>query len=279
MRRAIGRLAQVLVLAGAAGVAVAVGKVGAPLGTANASERPAFLRPPTGAARAEREKDRIDSAQVRRLLQAARGANTVMCELAAMTVDGRSGWSSGMDGAFRAGGSADSLARDVTSWVHHEGIDATAVPLLRAALSDADWCVRRLAAPVLGRSRDAAAIQAMLAALAASDAATREMGALALGFAEDPRSIAPLVARLRDDSPRVRATAAWALGEIETREAVRPLIDALADADAMVRESVAHALGEIEDAAAVPALTDLLKSDRESAVRRAAARALGEIVG
>lgn len=277
MRRMIGRVGRGLAFAG---TAVSMGWIGMTLGTASARE-PVLLPFPAGESPVarEREQDRVDSARVRRLLQAARGANSVMCELAAMTVDGRSGWSSGMDGAFHAGGSSDSLARDVSSWVHHDEVDPTAIPLLGAALGDPDWCVRRLAAPVLGRSHDASALRAMLAALAASDAGAREMGALALGFGEDPRSIPPLIARLRDDTPRVRATAAWALGEIESKEAIRPLIEALADADALVRESAAHALGEIEDAAAVPALTDLLKSDREPAVRRAAARALGEIVG
>ena len=275
MKRVIGRFGQVLVLAA---VAVAVGRAGMALGTAHAGERPAFLRLPTGPTQA-REQQTMDSARVRGLLQAARGANTLICEMAAVTVDGRSGWSSGRDGDFRAGASSDSLASDVVAWVQRRAVDATAVPMLRAALADPDWCVRRLAAPLLARVRDASATQAMLAALTSAEADTREMGALALGLAEDPRPTEPLVTRLRDDSPRVRATAAWALGVIEHRETVRPLIDALGDADALVRESAARALGEIEDAAAIPALTDLLKSDRAAGVRRAAAWALGEIAG
>ena len=275
MRRAIGRVGQLLIVAGAA---IAAGRVGTTLGTAHARERSAFLTLPTGGIQASSEQRGTDSSRVSGLLQAARGTNTVMCEMAAMTVDGRSGWW-GTEGDFRAGAAGDSVSRDVVTWIRHQQIGATSVPLLRAALADSDWCVRRLAAPLLARVRDPSALQAMLAALAASEASTREMGALALGLAEEPRSIDPLVARLRDDSPRVRATAAWALGEIERRETVRPLIAALADADALVRESAAQALGEIEDPAAIPALTDLLKSDREAAVRRAAARALGEIAG
>jgi HEAT repeat protein len=261
------------------GTAAVIGWIGLTLGSAEAGERAVFLRPPAAAAQAAAERPGVDSARVQALLQAARGANAVMCEMAANTVDGRSGWWSRLDANFRAGSSSDAVARDAVTWVRHEKVDAAAVPLLRAALADSDWCVRRFAAPLLARIDAAAAGQAMLAALAAADAGTREMGALALGFAEDPRSIPPLVARLRDDAPRVRATAAWALGEIESREAVRPLIDALADPDALVRESAARALGQVEDAAATPALTDLLKSDSEAPVRRAAAWALGEIVG
>ena len=274
MRRVIVRLGQALALAGAA---LVVGKVGLTLGAAHAAERVVILPFPTGATQAPRERQGMDVPRVRALLDAARGANTVACELAAVAVVGRS-WSSGNDGDFRAGGSADSIARDIATWVHHR-VDAAAVPVLRTAIADSDWCVRRLAAPLLGRANDPAAMQAMLGALGASDAGTREMAALALGFAEDPRTIPQLVARLRDDAPRVRATAAWALGEIDHREAARPLIDALGDTDALVRESAARALGEVEDASAVPPLTDLLKSDRAASVRRAAAWALGEIIG
>jgi hypothetical protein len=276
VRRFIGGLAQLLVLVFGATI---LGRAGVALGTTRGVGRAAFLPFPVAAAQRSDERPGIDSARVARVLQAARGTNTLACELAAATVDGRSGWSSGTDGDFRAGGSDETTARDIVTVLHHEPVDRTAVPLLRASLADADWCVRRLAAPLLGRARDPSAMQAMLAALAAADPVTREMAALALGFASDSASVGPLVARLRDDAPRVRATAAWALGEIEHRTAVRPLIDALADSDALVRESVAHALGEIEDTTAIPALADRLKSDQAAAVRRAAARALGEIAG
>jgi hypothetical protein len=276
VRRSIGRLAQLLVLTVGA---LTLGRAGLALGTARAAERHVFLPLTVVASQAARTQHGIDSARVARLLQAARGTNAVACELAASTVDGRSGWSSGNDGEFRAGGSSDSVAGDVATWLHHGDVDAAAVPLLRAAIADPDWCVRRLAAPLLGRVHHPSAMQAMLAALAATDPVAREMAALALGFADDSSSVAPLVSRLHDDAPRVRATAAWALGEIERHEAVRPLIDALADPDALVRESAARALGEVEDTTAIPALADRLKSDKAATVRRAAARALGEIAG
>jgi hypothetical protein len=276
VRRAIGRRpGWLLALAGAA---VATSWIGLTLGSAEAGEGPVFLPPPAGATQAAQEQRGVDSARVHALLQTVRGSNAVMCEMAVNTVDGRSGWWSRLDDSFRAGASSDPAAGDVMTWARHEKVGAAAVPLLRAALADSDWCVRRFAAPLLARIDAESAREAMLAALVAADAGTREMGALALGFAEDPRSIPPLVARLRDDSPRVRATVAWALGEIENRQAVRPLIDALGDPDALVRESVARALGEVDDVAAIPALTNLLGSDREASVRRAAAWALGEIV-
>ena len=276
MRRTIGRLARLMVLGAAA---LVMGHVGVALGSSRVPAHLAFLPFPSAVRLPERAAQGADSARVRRLLQAARGTNSVVCELAARAVDGRSGWSSGDGGDFYAGGASDSASLDVAGWVHHDHVDASVVPLLAAALADPDWCVRRLAAPLLGRTRDRSAMRAMLAALAAQDAVTREMAALALGFANDSGSVRPLVARLHDDAPRVRATAAWALGELERHEAVRPLIEALSDADALVRESAARSLGEVEDTAAIPALTERLRSDRAASVRRAAARALGEIAG
>ena len=274
MRRILGRIARVVIVVGAI---VATGRLVSTLGVAQARERLAFVAMPVTPLQMAEPRG-IDSARVRAVLQAARGANAMMCEMAASTVDGRSGWWSD-GGAFRAGASADSATRDVVSWVQRHEVEANAVPILRAALGDADWCVRRLAAPLLGRIQHASARQAMLEALGSTDATAREMAALALGFADDSSAVQPLIGRLRDDAPRVRATAAWALGEIERHEAVRPLIDALRDSEALVRESAAHALGEVEDTAAIPALADLLKADQAPAVRRAAAKALGEIAG
>jgi len=127
VRRTIGRLAQLLVLTLGA---LALGRAGLALGTAWAAERHVFLPLPAAVKRAARAQQGIDSARVARLLQAARGTNTVACELAAATVDGRSGWSSGTDGDFTAGSSADSTARDVATWLHHGDVHAGAVPLL-----------------------------------------------------------------------------------------------------------------------------------------------------
>jgi hypothetical protein len=279
MTRIFGRAGKVLVLVG---VATVITGAGVALGAVGAARR-AFLPPPSLATPSVPSQQRApvaDSTRVRQLLQSARGANAVMCDLAARIVDGRNGWWSGSDAIFGIATSADSGARDVVSWVQHREVDAIAVPVLRDGLSDPDACVRRLSAPLLGRIRHPSASQARLGALGATEDVVREMGALALGFTDDSTAVAPLTERLRRDSaPRVRAMAAWALGEIERPESTRPLIDALRDAEALVRVSAAHALGEIEDTSAIPALTDLLKSDRDANVRRAAALALGEIAG
>ncbi len=221
MRRTIGRLAQLLVLTLGA---LALGRAGLALGTAWAAERHVFLPLPAAAKRAARAQQGIDSARVARLLQAARGTNTVACELAAATVDGRSGWSSGTDGDFTAGSSADSTARDVATWLHHGDVHAGAVPILRAALADPDWCVRRLAAPLLGRVHDPSAMQAMLAALAATDPVAREMAALALGFADDPR-----LGRATGEPTSGRRTASAGHGRVGVRRDRAPRGGAPAD--------------------------------------------------
>ena len=70
-----------------------------------------FVPLPASAFRSAPRQQPPDSSRVRALLQAARGTNALVCELAARTIDGRSGWSS--DGAFVAGGAADSLAGDL----------------------------------------------------------------------------------------------------------------------------------------------------------------------
>jgi hypothetical protein len=80
MGHMIGRSAWLLALLGAAG---ATGWVGLTLGSAAAGGRPVFLPPPAGVAQAAPEQRGVDSARVHGLLQAARGANTLMCELAA----------------------------------------------------------------------------------------------------------------------------------------------------------------------------------------------------
>jgi hypothetical protein len=246
-------------------VALIVDRAGATLGT-----------PPAPAlSRLTHDRPEMTLGRVRALLAAARGTNVVACQLAAATVDGHS-WSSS-DRDFHPGDASDSIAGNVARAVHSD-VEPAALPVLREALSDTDWCVRRLAAPLLGRVHDPAAVQAMVASLASSDAVTREMAAMALGFAEDAGTIPQLVAKLKDDAPRVRATAAWALGEIDHKDAARPLIGALGDADPLVRESVVRALGEVEDTSAIAPLTDVLETDRVAAVRRAAAWALGEII-
>ena len=139
MRNPAGRLPVVI---GATMVARVSG--GSNAGVAN--EPWVFVPLPASTFQSAPRQEQADSARVRALLQAARGTNALVCELAARTVDGRSGWSS--DGVFTAGGAADSVAGNLMEWVHDREISAATVPLLRAAIGDSDWCVRRIAAPI-----------------------------------------------------------------------------------------------------------------------------------
>lgn len=185
-----------------------------------------------------------DSVLAARLMVSVRGADPVLCGLAARALD--QGWWS--DGPRVEVGVSDSPAvREVVDWAFALHEDAGAVPGLAAGLSDADPCVRRLSARLLGRTRVPEATAALRKALGSADPATREMAAMGLGHAEDSGSLESLVAALGDPDAEVRLAAAWALGEIENPAAIEPLADILANDDAAsVREAAAWALGEIE---------------------------------
>jgi HEAT repeat protein len=217
-----------------------------------------------------------ERAAVTAVLAAGRGANQVMCALAARAIDQSFHW-----GDFRPGYDPRDLeARPVRETVrlaldvlHDPGL----VEPLRAALGDADPCVRRLAAPLLGRVRQPQAVAALRSALRDAAAETREGAALGLGFAGDRRALPDLLTALRDGSADVRVAAAWALGQIESRGSVRPLVGALDDGDARVRATAAWALGRIEDPDAVAMLARALRRDQDVDVRRNAAWALGKV--
>ena len=88
-----------------------------------------------------------------------------------------------------------------------------------------------------------------------------------------------LVTLLEDPSDDVRRTAALSLGKIGHAAGLPALVQALSDPDPQVREYSAWALGQIEEdvnAAAVIGLVEAL-GDEHHAVKRAAARALGNV--
>jgi HEAT repeat protein len=185
-----------------------------------------------------------DSALASRLLAGARGADPVICGLAARALD--QGWWG--DGPRMEVGVSDELvAREVVEWALSDREDSGGVAILAAALADPDPCVRLLGARVLGRTSAPQAVAALSRALASANPAEREMAAVGLGYAEDPSTIPALVEALEDSDVDVRIAAAWALGEIEDPVAIEPLTKTLAADDAaLVREAAAWALGEIE---------------------------------
>lgn len=200
--------------------------------------------PDSNGVAATRSTAAADSALARRLVDAARGADPVVCGLAARALD-YGWWESGM--GVEPGVSDDPASAEVIDWALAPRQAAGAVGPLAGALADTDPCVRRLAARVLGRSRRPEAVVALRRALGSATDQEREMGAVGLGFAEDEAALPDLVEALRDPEPGVRIAAAWALGEIESPQAIPPLAEALAgDEEAGVREAAAWALGEIE---------------------------------
>jgi HEAT repeat protein len=219
----------------------------------------------------------VDPARVQAFLGAVRGTSAVACELAARTVEGRNWNGRGSVDGSAADSAARTLVYDV---VDGSGADPAAIPVLRAALGDDDSCVRRLAAPLLGRIDEPQAATALLAALADARPTTRHAAAVGLAYVNRARAVdvqASLVKALGDAEADVRAASAWALGRRETRGATVPLAAALGDREPRVRRAVAYALGAIEDPAAVVPLTGALRDDRDVEVRRAAAWALGQI--
>ena len=194
---------------------------------------------------------RDDTASVARLLQAVRGSDPFLCELAVRQVDQHGWWSNwGPLGSNPL--ELDSTSAALIVWTQRKHNDPAVVPRLRAAMRDPDGCVRRVAGSFLGRVDHPNAVAALLAALDDENAETRNVAAIGLGLGEDdmrPASvIEPLVRRLRDDSPRVRRSAAWALGALEAAGASSALIDALQrDTDPRVRQAAAWALGQLKD--------------------------------
>ena len=88
-----------------------------------------------------------------------------------------------------------------------------------------------------------------------------------------------LVTLLEDPSDDVRRTAALSLGKIGHAAGATSLVQALSDPDPQVREYSAWALGQIGEEVNAPAVIGLVESlrDEHHAVKRAAARALGNV--
>ncbi|NOZ23912.1 MAG: HEAT repeat domain-containing protein [Planctomycetes bacterium] len=106
------------------------------------------------------------------------------------------------------------------------------------------------------------------------------MAALLAGKLKDQESVPRLIELLSDSNAKVRDCAATALGKLRAKKAVDALANCLSDPEEKVRRDAAIALGRMGEAGKPGAaqLMKLLSSQKEPAtVRRACARALGEI--
>lgn len=166
---------------------------------------------------------------------------------------------------------------------------------LLKALEHKDDKVRRDAAAALGKLKDIFAVTPLINLLKDEAWGVRKNAAEALGNIGSMKAVRPLLELLRDEDSDVRGTALEALSktglpddpEIRIRfaiaredwemavgigePAVAPLIALLKEGSKEVRKGVAAALGETGDDRAVDPLMELLKSDPDSQVRKAAA--------
>jgi len=179
--------------------------------------------------------------QAEGFLAAVRGTTPLACELIVRSVGLGWGW-----GSWNNVPDSERSLDEQVRWATQRRDDPSIVPTLRAGLDDPDACVRRASARLLGSTRHADAVEALLDALDSSNATTRQLAAVGLGYADDSDTVDRLLRVLRDDNASVRAAAVWALGRIEDRRALEPLTRLLRDdTDASVRRAAALALGDI----------------------------------
>lgn len=124
-------------------------------------------------------------------------------------------------------------------WVeaHYVTVNAPAVELLLAALTDPNREVRLAAVWTLGQSAESRAVEPLTAALKDPDEEIRKMAVDLLGTRKDARTIAPLIAVLEDqkEAKAVREKVALALSEYKEIQDVRE------------REKVAAALSKYKE--------------------------------
>ena len=217
-----------------------------------------------------------DSVNASAVLAAVRGESPLACSFTSRALENRWGTRHHLGGPDAA--TLDDAQAAAFDWAMSVQSTATAIPVLRRAMSDPDACVRRTAAQLVGRLGGRDLPDQLRPELGASDATRRETAVLALGYAEDTSAVAALARVAADAEPRVRRTVAWALGRSRRSEAaIEALLRMIRDGDAMVRVNAALSLGALSAVSAIEPLSARLSSDPDARVRRAAAAALGQI--
>jgi HEAT repeat protein len=172
---------------------------------------------------------------------------------------------------------------------------------LAAALGDDRSAIRQAAALALARAAGQRAIEPLAAALAHRDPQTRRSAAEALGAIGGDEAASTLSAAVREKDQAVREAVVRALGRIGTRTAVSALLTVYSGSDREARQAAAAALkqarwepGDARERVIHAAIdgdyakaaregdvaVELLAAaagDRDPAVRRAAAGALGDV--
>ena len=150
------------------------------------------------------------------------------------------------------------------------------MPELARALARAkDDSVREAAAEALGRIGGEQAKAALLAILKQDYESSSVCVAVvrSLGWIGDPKVI-PVLLREFDHDARDFQNVANALGNIDGPQSVSALLGLMHAESYHVRFTAAEALGQIGDQEAVSPLMEMLRSDRTSAARFAAAESL-----
>jgi len=156
--------------------------------------------------------------------------------------------------------------------------DERAVGGLIQALCDDEREVRETAVQALVKM-GAAVVEPLLAVFAQGRPRVRPRVAAVLGYIGDGRSRATLLAALTDGDPGVRCAAAEALAVFKDASLEGPLLAALQDADVRVRFNAVGSLRQISASPAVVASLLAVLADEDSATRKRAAQALGNIAG
>lgn len=148
---------------------------------------------------------------------------------------------------------------------------------LRPMLNDPDKDV--LAAVLLeaGDWTENLGVKAIIRLLEHEDAYVREMACGTLCRSSGPEVGPALMGGTRDRSPGVRARAAVALGQIRAPGAYEKLVELLGDSVPEVRASAVNGFRWLGDKRSIPVVKELLKTERDRAVRDMASRTLQEL--
>lgn len=150
--------------------------------------------------------------------------------------------------------------------------------LLRSALGDASWRVRKEAVEVLVAARPARdEIDSLITLLRDEENAGLRNATAEVFIRLGKRSVPVLVSYLDDPDHDLRKLSVDALASIGDRSALAGLIAALDDCDINVAAAAAEALGAIGDSSVVPALLQALEQHTHLFFRFNALAALGRV--
>jgi HEAT repeat protein len=151
------------------------------------------------------------------------------------------------------------------------------VKALSAELDHYDPIIRAATARVLARLRAADAADQLLAGLADSNAIVRQFCLEALGVIREERAIAPILELIATGRGDVPSQALLALARIAPASSRAELRRRLSDRDPAMRRAAAEGLGRLNDRDSLASLKGLLTADRAPEVRLAAAFAVDRL--